>query len=108
LGSLCGVPHGYTSCIMLPAVLRWNAEQFEERQKAIIAALGIKEAHAGDAVRSLVDNLGLPTNLQAVGVEHSQLDEIAKRAIQHPVVLKNPRKLESAEQIREILELAWD
>ena len=108
LGSLCGVPHGYTSCVMLPAVLRWNAVQFGERQKAIIAALGIKEAHAGDAVRSLVDNLGLPTNLQAVGVEHSQLDEIARRAIQHPVVLKNPRKLESAEQVREILELAWD
>jgi maleylacetate reductase len=108
LGSLCGVPHGYTSCVMLPAVLRWNAEQFEERQKAIIAALGIEEAHAGDAVRSLVDSLGLPTNLQEVGVEHSQLDEIARRAIQHPVVLKNPRKLESAEQVREILELAWD
>ena len=108
LGSLCGVPHGYTSCVMLPAVLRWNAEQFEERQKAIIAALGIEKAHAGDAVRSLVDNLGLPTNLQEVGVEHSQLDEIARRAIQHPVVLKNPRKLESAEQVREILELAWN
>ena len=108
LGSLCGVPHGYTSCVMLPAVLRWNAVQFGERQKAIIDALGIKEAHAGDAVRSLVDNLGLPTNLQEVGVEHSQLDEIARRAIQHPVVLKNPRKLESAEQVREILELAWN
>jgi len=93
---------------MLPAVLRWNAEQFEERQKPIIDALGIKEGSAGDAVRSLVANLGLPTNLQAVGVEHSQLDEIARRAIQHPVVLKNPRKLESAEQVREILELAWD
>ena len=108
LGSLCDVPHGYTSCVMLPAVLRWNAEQFEERQKPIIDALGIKEGSAGDAVRSLVANLGLPTNLQAVGVEHAKLDEIASRAIKHPVVLKNPRKLESAEQVREILELAWD
>ena len=108
LGSLCDVPHGYTSCVMLPAVLRWNAEQFEERQKPIIDALGIKEGSAGDAVRSLLANLGLPTNLQAVGVEHAKLDEIASRAIQHPVVLKNPRKLESAEQVREILELAWD
>ena len=25
LGTLHGVPHGYTSCVMLPAVLRWNA-----------------------------------------------------------------------------------
>ena len=108
LGSLCDVPHGYTSCVMLPAVLRWNAEQFEERQKPIIDALGIKEGSAGDAVRSLVANLGLPTNLQAVGVENEKLDEIASRAIKHPVVLKNPRKLESAEQVREILELAWD
>ena len=107
LGSLCGVPHGYTSCVMLPAVLRWNAEQFEERQKAIIGALGFKEGSASDSVRSLVAGLGLPTNLQAVGVEYAKLDEIARRSIKHPVVRKNPRKLENAEQVREILELAW-
>ena len=107
LGSLCSVPHGYTSCVMLPAVLRWNAVQFEERQKAIIGALGFKEGSAADSVRSLVAGLGLPTNLQAVGVKYTNLDDIARRSIKHPVVRNNPRKLQSAEQVREILELAW-
>ncbi|HAJ76048.1 MAG TPA: hypothetical protein DCM64_06290 [Gammaproteobacteria bacterium] len=116
LGSLCGVPHGHTSCVMLPAVLQWNAEQFADLQKPIIQALGnsgngseqASETRAGAAVKSLIGNLGLPTTLKQVGVKPDQLDEIAARAIQHPVVRRNPRKLESAEQVREILELAWN
>ena len=39
--------------------------------------------------------------------KYAKLDEIARRSIKHPVVRKNPRKLENAEQVREILELAW-
>jgi alcohol dehydrogenase class IV len=116
LGSLCGVPHGHTSCVMLPAVLQWNAEQFADQQDPIIQALGNSgnrpeqgsETSAGAAVKSLVGKLGLPTTLKQVGVNPDQLNEIADRAIQHPVVRSNPRKLESAEQVREILELAWN
>ncbi|MDA1370967.1 MAG: iron-containing alcohol dehydrogenase [Proteobacteria bacterium] len=107
LGSLCGVPHGHTSCVMLPAVLKWNAAQFADRQTAISRALGSAGSDAAAAVKSLVTGLGLPTSLQEVGVQSAQLDEIAERAILHPVVRNNPRKLESASQVREILDLAW-
>ena len=61
----------------------------------------------GSAVRTLIEDLGLPSTLQQVGVEEEQLDEIANRAIKHPVVCKNPRKLETKDQVREILNLAW-
>jgi maleylacetate reductase len=40
LGAVCGVPHGYTSCVMLPAVLQWNSEINGERQQPIAEALG--------------------------------------------------------------------
>ena len=33
LGSLCCVPHGYTSCVMLPSVLAWNAVEFSVQQR---------------------------------------------------------------------------
>ena len=107
LGSYCGVPHGHTSCVMLPAVLAWNAELQAERQREIADALGMPGSAASRAVASLIAELGLPTTLGEVGVKEEQLDEIARRAIKHPVVRKNPRALESAEQVREILTLAW-
>jgi len=106
LGSLCGVPHGYTSCVMLPAVLEWNSQVNGERQADIARALGRPESSAAAAVRELVAALDLPTTLQEIGVDVEQLPEIADRAIRHPVVRKNPRTLETAGQVLEILQLA--
>lgn len=107
LGSLCGVPHGYTSCVMLPAVLEWNAKYLASRQSSVADALGAPGVPASTAVRNLVASLGLPTYLQDVDVKKEQLEEIAARAILHPVVKKNPRPLETKEEVMEILELAW-
>lgn len=107
LGSYCSVPHGHTSCVMLPAVLAWNANMLSERQAGIAEALGMPGSSASAAVAKLITDLGLPTTLSQVGVKEEQLDEIAKRAITHPVVRKNPRPLQSPGQVREILDLAW-
>lgn len=107
LGSLCGVPHGYTSCVMLPAVLEWNSKKFSQQQLAIATALGCPEMPASHAVKSLITNLGLPTTLREVGVEESQLPEIAARALAHPVVRNNPRVISTADDVTEILRLAW-
>jgi maleylacetate reductase len=38
LGATFGVPHGHTSCVMLHAVLKWNAAVNAERQKALSEA----------------------------------------------------------------------
>ena len=35
LGSLGSVPHGQTSCVMLPAVLKWNEDHHPEKDKII-------------------------------------------------------------------------
>jgi len=107
LGSLCGVPHGYTSCVMLPAVLAWNAKQQTSRQEAINDALGNKEQCAAASVKALVASLGLPTSLRDVNVSMDQLPSIAHRAAKHPVVRNNPRKVKDANDVMEILELAW-
>lgn len=107
LGSLCGVPHGYTSCVMLPAVLAWNAKQQTIRQQAIVEALGNTAASAAESVKALIASLGLPTSLREVGVEEDQLTIIAERAIKHPVVKNNPRKISGSDELMEILQLAW-
>lgn len=108
LGAVCGVPHGYTSCVMLPAVLEWNSKLNGKRQQAVAEALGEPGLSAGAAVRRLVAGLGLPVTLQEVGVKAEQLPRIAELAARHPVVRRNPRPIESPGQVQEILHLAWN
>lgn len=107
LGAGYGVPHGHTSCVLLPAVLRWNAEVNAERQRALSEAMGQPGRPAHEAVAELVAALGLPGSLRAVGIEYRQLDELAERALNFPPVRANPRPITSAAEVRQILELAW-
>ena len=107
LGALCGVPHGQTSCVMLPAVLAWNAEFLGERGPAISAAMGKESQEAHDVVKALIARLGLPTSLKQLRVPRKKLREIADRAYSHPVVRRNPRSIGTPADVREILELAW-
>ncbi|MFT4671364.1 MAG: alcohol dehydrogenase class IV, partial [Pseudohongiellaceae bacterium] len=62
---------------------------------------------ASHAVKNLIANLGLPTTLREVGVQESQLAEIAARGFTHPVVKNNPRTISAKQDIEEILQLAW-
>jgi len=107
LGSLCGVPHGYTSCVMLPAVLEWNQSELQAQMSSIAAAMGRPTAPAHAVVKKLIASLGLPTTLREVKVPRSKFDEIAARAFRHPVVKRNPRAILSVDDVRQILELAW-
>ena len=50
LGAACHVPHGHTSCVMLPSVLRWNLPANAERQKRVSEAFG-KPGRAGGRSR---------------------------------------------------------
>lgn len=106
LGTVCGVPHGYTSCVMLPAVLRWNAACIGPAQADIAEALGASGSSAADAVAALLDNLGLPRRLDDVGVDASQIPLIAERALHNPVVRANPRPITTVADVMEILSFA--
>lgn len=107
LGAGFGVPHGHTSCVMLPAVLRWNAAVNADRQQALSEAMGQPARPAHELVAELIARLGLPGTLRAVGLRHDQLDELATRALAYPPVQANPRPIRSAADVREILDLAW-
>jgi maleylacetate reductase len=107
LGGTAGVPHGYTSCIMLPHVLRFNAEVNADRQAWVSEALGRSGVAAGDAVAELVAALGLPGRLRDVGVQEDQLDLIARHSMHDRWLHTNPRKIEGPEVVRQILDAAW-
>jgi maleylacetate reductase len=106
LGAACQVPHGHTSCVMLPSVLRWNLPANAERQKRVSEAFGKPGAAAADLVSGLVAELGLPQTLRDVGVGRERFREIGEKSMHDRAVLNNPRPIKGPEQVMEILELA--
>ena len=107
LGGTAHVPHGYTSCVMLPHVLRFNETVNAERQKWVSEALGRPGDSAGDAVAALIASLGLPGTLRDVGVKPDQLDEIAAGSMHDRWVHTNPRKIDGPAAVRALLDAAW-
>jgi maleylacetate reductase len=106
LGAVFDVPHGYTSCVMLPSVLCWNKQDNAERQELVSAAMGQPGKDAGDVMDAFIRGLGMPRSLQDVGVGPEHFDAIAEQAMRTPWVPRNPRKIDSPAQVREILVLA--
>jgi maleylacetate reductase len=107
LGGTAHVPHGYTSCVMLPHVLRYNRPVNAERQARVSEALGRPGEPAADVVAELIAALGLPMRLRDVGVEPEQLDRIAELSMHDRWIHTNPRKIEGPAVVRMLLDAAW-
>jgi maleylacetate reductase len=106
LGALFGVPHGHTSCIMLPAVMRWNKPANAVQQQLVSSAMNYAVEDAGDTLDVFIGTLGMPRSLGAVGIGPESFDVIATQAMNTPWVPRNPRRINHPAQVREILELA--
>jgi maleylacetate reductase len=106
LGAVFDVPHGYTSCVMLPSVLRWNRAVNAERQAQVAAAMGHPGADAADVLDRFIRGLGLPRSLTDVRIGPQHFERIAQLAMATPWIPRNPRKINSPVQVREILVLA--
>jgi maleylacetate reductase len=106
LGAMFGVPHGHTSCLMLPAVMRWNKPANAAQQALVAAAMDQPGKEAGDVLDAFIAGLGMPRSLGAVGIGRERFDVIASQAMSTPWVPRNPRRIDGPAQVREILELA--
>ena len=106
LGALHGVPHGHTSCVMLPPVMRWNLQANADRQALVSAAMGRPNDAAADCLHDLIKKIGMPTTLTEVGVEPEMFQAIAEGAMKTPWVPRNPRPISGPEAIMEILPTA--
>lgn len=107
LGAAAGVPHGHTSCVMLPHVMRYNEDATPGKQRSIAEALGKPGGRAADAVAELVSALGQPSTLRAVGVEREQLPAIAEASMKSAWVRSNPRPIRAPADVTALLEAAY-
>jgi maleylacetate reductase len=106
LGAQFDIPHGHTSCIMLPAVMRWNEPANAYRQSLVATAMGKPGDNAADVLDSFIAGLDMPRTLSSVGISRENFPAIAEGAMATPWVPRNPRPITSPKAVREILELA--
>jgi alcohol dehydrogenase class IV len=107
LGGTADVPHGYTSCVMSPYVLAWNAGVNGERQKRISAAFGRPDRPASELADAFIAGLGMPRRLRDVGLKEDQLQRIAEASMHDIWIGTNPRPISGPADVMEILQRAW-
>ena len=87
--------HGTLNAVLLPAVLRFNAEAAPEKYARLRQVFGVAAtADLAAAVADFSAALDLPATLRAMGVPDSALDQAAKRAVLDHSTATNPRPVE--------------
>lgn len=116
LGPL-GVAHGETSCILLPAVCRYNAlkeanvQQQQSLAKILLQLPEVQSLLSGDRrdlasiIEALVRALGLPQTLKDVGISRDQFDTLAENTLSDMWAKSNPVPFVRKEQVLEVLEM---
>lgn len=109
IGSLYDVPHGFTSCVALPAVMRFNYDAAPEAFTPIARALGGSKGHeAPDLMREFIASLGLPVTMREVGVDRAAIGPIAEGTLHEAWARTNPRPLTHADEVAAILETMFE
>lgn len=113
IGARMHIPHGVTSCILLPAIMRYLRDDTLEAQVRIAAAMGVetsgrkREAVAdegADRLANLIAGLGLPTTLSAAGGKPEDIDAVAGASMRAAAELGLTGDLpEGADSVRAIL-----
>jgi alcohol dehydrogenase class IV len=80
IGARHGIPHGVTSCLLLPHVMRYQAARHPERLAELSRATGSGGGSlaAADDVQELVGRLGLPQHVAAFGLGEPELRAAAE------------------------------
>ncbi len=98
-----GTTHGIAIAVMLPHVVRWNAENRDTRGRygELLSVSGVKEStDVGATLASRLDDLaragGLPRTLRELGVTAADVPELAKDAATQWTGKFNPRPFDEA------------
>lgn len=100
LGAVYDTPHGVANAILLPTVMRYNAEATGEKYRDIAKAMGVegvdqmtlaqaREA-ACNAVSQLSEDVGIPRDLKGI-VKEEDIDFLAQSAMDDACRPGNPK-----------------
>jgi 1,3-propanediol dehydrogenase len=115
IGGALDLPHGLLNAILLPHVMRFNAETHAERYVDVAGALGVATdrlepiaaaERAIEGVEELNRALGIPSGLHDIGVNPADFDTFAQTALRDAYIATNPRPV-SEDDVRRICIAAY-
>lgn len=116
LGGTAGAAHGDANSIMLPHVMRFNADVTAPHLALAAEAMGAASSGqsaefaaeaAAQRIDEWVEQMHLPARLREIGVQSERLPELARLAYASRTVRNNPKPISDAAQIEALLRQAW-
>jgi 1,3-propanediol dehydrogenase len=114
VGGLLDLPHGVINGVLLPHVVRFNAEADPAPFATIAACLGIADQRApqlesalalADRLQDLARQVGVPRGLAELGVRDEDVPVLARNAMADACITTNPRAADEA-QLRALFRAA--
>ncbi|WP_234811654.1 iron-containing alcohol dehydrogenase [Mycolicibacterium canariasense] len=114
VGGLLDLPHGVINGVLLPHVVRFNAEADPAPFATIAACLGIADQRApqlesalalADRLQELARQVGVPRGLAELGVREEDVPVLAHNAMADACITTNPRAADEA-QLRALFRAA--
>jgi alcohol dehydrogenase class IV len=104
VGGLLDAPHGMVNGVLLPHVIRFNAQAWPQRFVPLAEAAGISTEGVAaqevalilaERVRELADEVGVPRGLSALGVTEAVLPRLARTTLKDACLATNPREADA-------------
>lgn len=115
IGGALDLPHGLLNAILMPHVMRFNAETHAGRYVEVAQALGVRvsgltPAAAAEAaiarVEALARALDIPAGLRMLGVDQAEFGRFAVNALRDAYITTNPRAV-TEQDVRDICAAAY-
>lgn len=109
IGGALDLPHGMLNAVLLPHVVRFNAEADPTRFRRLAEALGVAGAglmaddEVGEALAASISELagaiGAPRRLADIGVTPADLPAFARQTLADACLTTNPREVSEADVV---------
>jgi maleylacetate reductase len=114
IGGRYKAPHAEIHALMLPYGMRWNLDAVTADYLRMAREIGIeagndkeRAAAVPEYVFAMNQKMGLKLKLRELGVPREGLKQLAADTLGDYSIHTNPKPVTSAEQVLEVLEMAW-
>lgn len=116
LGAVYGIAHGAANAVLLPYVMKFNADATGERYRDIARAMGVRGTEDMEqveyreacinAVQQLSRDLSIPEKVSTLGVKEEDIEKLAQFAMEDACTPGNPKDV-TVEDVIEIYKKAF-
>lgn len=104
IGAVTGAPHGLLCGLLLPPVIRFNSDAAAPKYGRLATELGLASPDTDSLIEfteALLDRVGIPRRLSALGFNPADLDWIAQETMPSGSTKANPRPV-TVEDAKEV------